>query len=160
MSLTSAQLVTLKNDIAADPVLSLIPKTPDGAFEVASAYNLTASPDFTVWRSNVSVAEVKKNVVWTEYINNTSVGERDAFVLMLSNGIIDGSDPNVRQGIADIFSGPQKQTTRSQLTEVAKRLANRVEKLFATGTGSTASPATMAFEGTLSFNDVLRAWSA
>jgi hypothetical protein len=35
-----------------------------------------------------------------------------------------------------------------------KRLASRVEQLFATGTGSDAVPATLGFEGPISVNDV------
>ena len=37
---------------------------------------------------------------------------------------------------------------------LAKRDATRAEKLFSTGTGSDATPATMTFEGSLSYSDV------
>ncbi len=35
-----------------------------------------------------------------------------------------------------------------------KRTATRGEKVFATGTGSDASPATLNYEGAISYNDV------
>jgi len=60
----------------------------------------------------------------------------------------------VRSGITDIFSGVGGATTRAQLLAVVKRNATRAEKLFATGTGSDASPATMAVEGRLAYQDI------
>ena len=151
--LTVTQQATLKADILADPVLSAQPNTADGAFAIAAAYNLLASPAFRVWRTDVPTAAVKLGVVWTEYIGR-SAGERDAFVFMLSNGTINAADANIRQGIQDIFSGPSGAGTRTNLIAIAKRDATRAEKLFATGTGTDASPATMTFEGSLSFQDV------
>lgn len=151
--LTTSQLVTLKADILADPVLNAQPQNADGAFAIAAAYNLVASPVYVVWRTDLPIKDVKKAVVWTEYIGR-SAGERGAFELMISNGILDASDANVRQGITDCFSGPSGAGTRANLTAVAKRSATRAEKLFATGTGSDAVPATMSFEGRLSYQDV------
>jgi hypothetical protein len=43
---------------------------------------------------------------------------------------------------------------RAQVHTHCKRAATRAEKLFSTGTGSTASPATMAFEGVVTYQDV------
>ena len=160
MTLTASQLTALRGDIAADPAFADIPKDPnnsDGAFFVAAQYNKQAVPDFTVWKTDVPTADCKKAMVWTEYIGR-SAGEREAWQFMLSNGTINPSDANVRQGILDIFSGATGATSRANLTAIAKRLATRVEKLFATGTGSVASPGTMAFEGQLSYQDVLSAW--
>jgi hypothetical protein len=154
--LTQAQLLILKNDIIADPVLNAYPNTGDGAYAIAMVYNLQAVPDFTVWKTNVPTEAVKQGTVWTEFIGR-SAGERDAYQFMLSNGWINAADPNIRQGINDIFSGPNGVGTRANLVAIAKRLATRVEKLFATGTGTNASPATMTFEGSLSFQDVLSA---
>jgi hypothetical protein len=151
--LTPEQYTALKADILADPVLAAKPMTDDGHFAVADAYNLLASPSFTVWRTDVPTRDCKKAVVWTEFISR-SAGERDAFQFMLSNGTLNAADVNVRQGIADIFSGPSGVASRTSLLAIAKRLSTRVEKLFATGTGSDAVPATMVFEGSLNFQDV------
>jgi hypothetical protein len=66
--------------------------------------------------------------------------------------------PNVRQAFTDIFSGTgNAATNRTHLQAVSKRAANRLEKLFATGTGSLASPATMTVEGSISYDEVMRA---
>lgn len=156
--LTTSQLVTLKNDIAADGVLNAIPNTSDGGAAIAVLYNLPASPVYRVWRTDIPVKDVKLGVVWTEYIGR-SAGEQNAFTFMLLNGTLNAADANIRQGIIDIFSGPSGSQTRTNLTNLAKRDATRLEKLFATGTGSEASPATMAVnvEGLLPVQDVLTA---
>ena len=157
--LTTAQLQALKADIASDPVLDALPKNSDGAFAIAQAYNLAADPIFVVWKTDVPTSDCKKAMVWTEYIDR-SVGERDAWVFMLSNGTINAADVNIRQGIQDIFSGPNGAGSRAALIAIGKRNASRIETLFAEGTGSDASPGTMTFEGSLSYQDVMQAWNS
>lgn len=151
--LTTAQGLTLKTDILADPAFASVPNNSDGNFLIASAYNAVIAPAFRVWRTNVPTTDCKTAMVWTEYIAR-SAGERDAWQFMLSNGFLNAADPNVRQGIQDIFSGPGGVTSRTNLANIAKRDATRAEKLFSTGTGTEALPATMSFEGFLSFQDV------
>lgn len=143
MALTQAQLTALKADILADATLNAFPNNSDGAFAIAQAYNLIFSPDYIVWRTQVPTADCKKAMVWTEFISR-SVGERDAWQFMLSNGFINAADVNVRQGITDIFSGAGGAASRAALTALAKTKATRAQKLFSTGTGSDPSPATMA----------------
>lgn len=166
--LTPAQLATLKADIEADPAFASVPNNDDGHFLIADAYNLTASPDFWVWRTKVT-----KN----EYVQSTSVdgttfnwtgagfitrsqGERDAWREMF-NGTetANPSLANVRQAFTDIFSGgtAPAPANRTHLTTVSRRKALRIEKLFATGTGSTASPGLMTYEGTITYQDVAAA---
>lgn len=157
-SLTAAQSQALKTSIAADPVLNALPNTADDAFTIAAAYNALASPTFWVWRTSVPTKDVKLGIVWTEYIGR-SQGERDALTFMLSNGFINAADTNIRQGIADVFSGPSGVGSRTNLIALAKRHATRAEKLFATGEGSEATPATMTAEGPLSHQEVLTARS-
>lgn len=151
--LTSAQKATLKAAIEANSTWNAFPNTDDGNFDLAVVLNQTVSPAFRVWRTNVPTADVKKGIVWTEYIGR-SAGERGAFELMISNGIINAADANVRQGINDCFSGPSGAGTRTNLTNIAKRDSSEVEKILATGTGSEASPATMGFEGPINGFDV------
>src|SRR5688572_12266391 len=133
MPLTSAQLAVLKADIAADPALNALPNNSDGAFAIAAIYNQPAAPVFRVWKTNVPTKDCKIAMVWTEFIGR-SVGERDAWQFMLSNGTINPADANVRQGIADIFSGLSGAATRANLLAISKRDATRIEKLLSTGT--------------------------
>ena len=168
MTLTTAQLTTIKADILLYPVLSAQQNNSDGAFAIAAAYNLIASPDFWVWKTNLSeqacVAETgPEGTVWSwpQYIARTEP-ERDGWKRLFAADSTNPSLPNVRQAVADIFGGAQAAPTaqRTHLLAIARRKATRAEKLFATGTGSTAIPATMIFEGSnLSFQDVIAALS-
>jgi hypothetical protein len=168
-NLTSAQLSTLKTNIQSDQAFDSFEAnpTPDGAFAVADAYNLAAAPDFWVWRTFVSDAEIYEVTTadgttwsWTIYIAR-SQAERDAWRQMVNmKGGLNASLANVRQGIADIFSGAGGLAQRTHLTTVGRRKATRAEKLFSTGTGSTASPALMSVEGNLNFQDIMNAMAS
>lgn len=165
LALTGPQLTTLKNDILADSTLNSQPNNDDGNFAIAAAYNLTASPDFWVWRTAVSKDEFLEstsvdgttfNFTGAGYITR-SQGERDAWnALFSSTGFANPSLSNVRQAVADIFSGgtAPAPANRTHLLTISRRKATRAEKLFATGTGSTGSPALMTFEGTLTPSEV------
>jgi hypothetical protein len=159
MPLSAAQLLTLKNDIAADPTLRTLPNTPDDAVTIADTYSALAVPDFWVWRTRVTETEYTSQTSgdgtvwsWPAYIAR-SQGERDGWARMFASGsgggAIDPSRANVRQGFADIFNGTQNNASaqRTHLLTVSRRKATRAEKLFATGTGSTAAPAALGYEG-------------
>jgi hypothetical protein len=156
--LTPAQLTTLKNDITANSDLNALPNTPDGNFEIARLYNLNPAVDFWVWRTKVSKDELVGstsvdgtvfNWTGTGYITRAQ-GERDAFnAIFDGGGFVNPSLVSVRQAFADIFSGntAPAPANRTHLNTVARRKATRFEKVFATGTGSTASPGSLVIEG-------------
>ena len=169
MALTPAQLLALKNDIASDPVLSALPNTADDAFAIAAVYNADASPDFYVWKTRLGKHEVTDLTApggttfdWAGpggYIAR-SVAEKDAWREMWNSTLsCNPSLPNVRAAFADIFSGTGSGATnnRAHILALGRRLARRIEALYATGTGTTAAPALMGYEGTISYNDVLQA---
>lgn len=164
--LSPAQLQVLKADILADPVLSARPNTADDAYAIAMAYNTTATPDFWVLRTSVREAEYTSMPSpdgtfwsWPAFIAR-SLQEQNAWTRMfMGTGAVNPSLPNVQQGFADIFSGTQNAAPaqRAHLLACSRRKATRAEKLFATGTGSTAAPATMGYEGSLTYIDVQNA---
>lgn len=173
MSLTAAQLPALRAAIAADPTLAAIPNTPDSNQTIADAFNAVSSPAFYVWRSSVSEAEFTGlpgvDVAnagaatvwsWTAFIAR-SVGEQNGWARMFASGTVNPSRANVRQGFADIFSGSANAAPaqRNHLTVLSKRAATRAEQLYATGTGSYAAPATLGFEGLITYVDVSSARS-
>lgn len=140
--LTTAQLAVLRADILADPAFLLIPNTPDGAFEIAAAYNLPASPAWIVWRTAVSTQQIMENgFIWTA-VDALTVAKARIWDYMSSLGSINPSKVNVRQGLADCF-GAGSAMANSILPHL-KTLATRAQKLFSTGTGSDATPATLA----------------
>lgn len=161
MQLTLAQKQALKADIiaASDPAcvaLEASPTNSDFAFAVKDLYNLAASPDHWVFRSVVSLVEIGNAIVATELAGLTSLNiDRLAVIAVYAPSGINPSMADRRAAFDDIFSGAGGTNTRAALAVLWRRKATRVEKLLATGTGSTGSPATMGAEGPLSFQDVL-----
>jgi hypothetical protein len=156
--LTPQQLTTLKAFIEADPVLSAVPDTADGAFDVAAALAQPAAPTFTVWKTSVSTDEIMRNGMDWARVDNLSVGKARIWDWLGRLGTFDASKPNVRAGIEATWVGTAADlAVRAQVYTHCKRAATRVEKLFATGTGTDVSPGTMTFEGSLTYQDVLNA---
>lgn len=167
MALTVAQKTTLKNAIAANTNVSgvagayvatpinQIPNNSDGNEAIAGWYSVTASPAFIVWRTLVALGEVGKTFNASELAGLTSLNTQrlQNLAAWLEMGV-NPSLADVRQFFDDIFSGAGGVNTRAALLTLWKRSALRVEQIFATGTGSTASPATMGYEGVLSAGDV------
>lgn len=164
MALTTQQLQTLKADITAksapgQPFEGLNPLNADHAVDVfAPYYNAIASPEFIVWRTNVSTYDIRNVIVWAEY-DTLSVSKQNAFQLLISNGIVNAASANVRQGIQSIFAAPGQSGNLAAMIAISKRTARRIEQMFATGTGTTQSPGTMVFEGMVSYQDILAAAS-
>jgi hypothetical protein len=73
------------------------------------------------------------------------------------SGAVNPSLANVRQAFADIFSGgtAPAPANRTHLLAIARRQATRAERLFATGTVSTATPGFFTFEGAVTTNDLI-----
>ena len=149
MNLTAAQLATLKTYVNANHS-----GLQDQA--VADVMNALAAPDVWVWRTSVTKGEFVNSVSvdgttfnWTGtgFITR-SQGERDAWVNMFDNDgrAVNPSLANVRQAFTDIFSGgtAPAPANRTHLATVGRRKATVAENLFATGTGTTASPKVLA----------------
>ena len=150
--LTTVQAQTLKAFVEADATLNAIPHSYDGAYALAEALKVDASPDFIVWRTSVSAEEIMSNgFIWTA-VDALTAGKARIWDWMTRYGTINPSKLNVRQGMADAFGAASAMATG--IMPHLKRNANILEKLFATGTGTTASPATMTIEGSLSYQEI------
>jgi hypothetical protein len=158
MALTPAQLVILKADILADSTLSSKPMNDDGHQAIADAYKALASPAFTVWKTSVPITQVGDKFNGAELAGLTTGNQgRLQTIAMYSAAGVNPSLADRRAFFDDVFSGAGGATTRANLLALWKRLALRGEKLFATGTGSDASPATLVVEGAISRQDVATA---
>jgi hypothetical protein len=163
MSLTPAQMATLKADIAANTstvqvgpdVLQIkdVPNTPDTNGAIADWYNTVASPNYWAWKASVSRADVyhatgPDGTVWDwATYKGQSAPEQNAWTQMFMGDEAPVSRLNFREGVNKIFSGSAAQTAqRTHILAVSRRLASRVEKLLsvavaAVGSGaSTISP--------------------
>jgi len=150
MALTSEQLQLLKADILADS--SFIGKFDD---EIAGIYNQVAVPDFHIWKSDVDPVDIMKNGMDWTMIDNLTVGKARIWEWMTKLGTFDASKPNIRAGIDAAWVGTAAMlAVRAQIYTHCNRVATRGEKVLATGTGTTASPATASFEGQLTYHDI------
>jgi hypothetical protein len=147
MSLTTAQLTTLKNFIVADPVMSLKPLNSDGAFDIAALLNKQAAPAFTMWKTNVSIASVGDAIDGGELGNLTTANTSRITAVQgffMQRGL-NPSKADIRKMWDDIFSTGG--VTKASLLVLWKRFATVYEKLFATGTGTDLAPATPGVDG-------------
>jgi hypothetical protein len=159
--LTTAQLQALKAAIDADPVLSAQPLNSDGAFFIAAELNKEAAPAFIVWRKSVETAEVGNtvNYIAVEAMTDGNRNRIKTFYSMNPESF-SPSRPDIRTYWANTFSGAlggQGAATRDALEALWRRNATRAEKALATGTGTTASPALLNWEGALTYFDVIGA---
>jgi len=110
---------------------------------------------FTVWRSTIEVDEYRTAIVWTEVSDVAmTVAKARIWEWMTSNMSLPlyvASAP-VRTGLADCWGATT--VTRANLLAMAKRYANKVEVLYATGTGTVAIPGNLVWEGPSTFDIV------
>lgn len=144
--LTNAQYLTLKAAALADGTASTyITNADDRA--LADWFNTDQSA-FYVWRSTLTPDRSRSAIVQgATQLDSLAAGKRDSLLWLVSESI-NPSDANVRQAIDDLC-GTQN-TLKGALQAALKRTATRAEKILATGTGTSGSPATLSYEGYLS----------
>ena len=156
--LTPQQAATLQTAVLADPVLSQLEPSADNAFAIADAFNMPTAPNFIVWKTNVSIDEIMRNGMDWARVDNLSVGKARIWDWLGRLGTINAAKPNVRAGIDAAWVGTAADlAVRAAIYVHCKRSATRIEKLLATGTGTDATPATMGYEGSITYQDVLTA---
>lgn len=200
MSLSPAQLQTLKSDLAANASTVLIngqpvaikdvPAGPQNADTVAAWYVGDASPAFWVWRSAIT----RQNVLYSisdlpsvfdfGAFKSQQLPEQGTWREMFMGDNVNPSLLNFRNGVFNVFSGSAPQNAqRAHIFAICRRVAARIEKLFAvapadaggitvsanngntlaSALGSTANPglvAPAAFRDVFSGSDVLAAWNS
>lgn len=147
MDLTNEQLLTLKNAILADQTLA--DEVAAGAINsIAEAFNAPASPEFVVWRTSVTREECSTvGFDWAQ-VDNLTVGQARIWDWLFASGFANPSEPGVRAGIAECWKGTaNKVAVATFVFGKCKRPATRFEHLYATGTGTTATPGLLVVEG-------------
>lgn len=156
MPLTTAQLTTIKADVLADPVLSTLTASSDSVNQIIAAMVAPKSPAFIVWKSKVPIGAIGKAFNSSELGGLTTANTNR--LMALAHYLLDGIDPSQASNRAffdDIFSGTNGTFTRPALAVLWKRQASRLEALLAVGTGTDASPATLGYEGGITYSEVL-----
>jgi hypothetical protein len=153
--LTTEQKATLKTAIIADNALNAM-YTDGNLSGLAAAINAVAQPAFIVWKTSVSVDEIMRNGMDWARVDNLTVGKARIWDWLGRLGSFDSSKPNVRVGIDSAWVGTAADlAVRASIYVHCKRAATFVEKLLATGTGSDANPATMSYEGEVSWSELV-----
>lgn len=187
MSLTTAQLQALKAAVAADPTLGQIAHTPDNAGLVADAFNQDAAGPFVVWRSGVPADSVFNAITWASMTPNDAVPTDTALnvqvwsarslacqgkqfnlqTLLTGKATVACGLARIRNAFQDALqnvpsgnNGNAKDAGWAAVMAAFQRNASRAEKLYASGTGTAASPADLGWEGTLAYTDVVNAWQS
>lgn len=165
--LTPNQQAVLKADILGDSAFTTLKNSPDGRFAIAAEYNKLPAQDWWVWRTYLGKADAVNS---TSVDGTTFTWAGNGFIsrtvqelmtwenLWNASGSVNPSLTNVRAAFVAIFTGGGNAAANiTHLATMARRRATRGEKLFSTGSGSTASPATMgagASDLTVTFADV------
>lgn len=150
MALTPAQNATLKTWLQANAAAM-------DDQQAAAALNADATPAFIVWRSNVTSDEIGNAWLGTDIDGMSSLNMQRLQLLLASSsaGTYNMSRADRRAGFENPFGANASNGSRVAMRAAWKRSASVAEKLFATGTGSDATPAVMAFEGSISAQDVI-----
>ena len=154
-ALTDAQTQTLANALRGDTDPAVVTaRTQRNDAELARLYNSDST--FVVWRTAIYPQEYREAIVWTA-VDGLTAGKARIWE-WITQGMtapVDATKTNIRQGIADAWGASS--ATGLALQAVAKRPASKAEKLYVTGTGTTATPGLLVWEGPLQVNDVSRA---
>ena len=163
--LTPAQQTALKADMTAKalPGGPFVEWLPGNNFNyIAQWYGQNASPSFTVWKKSINTSDVGRTVNYIAVAAMTTANlDRVNNFYNMNPVVFDPSRDDIRTFWNDTFSGAlggQGQATRDALMALWKRLANNVEKLFATGTASDAVPAQLVYEGTVTEDECRQAY--
>lgn len=187
MPLTASQKAALKAAINADPVMSALPNSNDGAYEIAALLNAEAVPAYSVWKTNASTQDVFDAIDWSKY---TPVDAPDGTAtytnrllavqtkqmnlqnMLVGRETFNASKANIRAGIRDAVIQLPAGTGGAMVTAAGAngnnalntmtRNARLVEKILSTGLATTGgvTAGIMGYEGAISPDDVVAARSA
>ena len=147
--MTPEQQATLKAYILADPAWAALPLNSDTSYFIADELRKEASPAFVVWKTSVSADEIMRNGMDWARVDNLTAGKARIWDWTGRLGSFDCSKPNVRAGIDATWVGTAADlAVRATVYTHCKRTSTRFERLFSSGTGSDAAPATMGTDAT------------
>lgn len=169
--LTSAQNVTLKAAINADPVLSLIPNTNEGADAVALELNKNPLVDFLVWMTNAPTQSILDAIDGSKYTPSDAIPTTTAELsnvyqsrilacqtkqislqtLVIGRETVNAAKANIRSWLRDaVIQCPAGASgamiapggaSGATALTACLRKANRVEQILAAGSATTGTTA-------------------
>lgn len=154
--MTPAQLTTLKAAILAETAPAFVAlRNGNETGQMADWFNVAST--FVAWRTNVTRDEMTaEGFDWTQ-VDNLTTGQARIWDLLFDNQqrAMNAGDAGKRAGLAECWKGTAaKLAVGAFALSKCKRAINRGEKVFATGTGTDASPGVLTFEGQISNGDI------
>lgn len=175
MIFTPDQVNAIKVAISSDPTMSTAPAGSDGSDAIARLFNVV-DPAFFVYRPTVSAAAVKNAIDWNNltvadppdstvfYTNRVLVcqsRQMNLDIQLVGQEIVECGYANIRRAFQDALVNVPAgagntilQAGWSAVKVVFTRNATRIEKLLATGTGTAASPANLAYIGPIDYQTI------
>lgn len=155
MSLTIEQMTALAAAIRSDQNQTVIDALAiRNDVLLAELYNATASPAFIVWRSSLTPQQARAAISGGDglsQLDNLTAGKRDSLLWVFADTTYPAN--SAQRSAIEGLCGTQN-ILKAAILAAQKRAVTKAERLFATGTGSDASPGTLGWEGLLSTNDV------
>lgn len=165
--LNQTQLNTLKAAIQAETDTDFVEYRANGqTTKILEFYNAEANPAFQVWKVTTSTSDIYDAINWANFTptdapdgtatwtNRSLACQGKQFnlqTLLSGRELINTGKSNIRAGLQDALQnipsgvgGANAAGGWTNVKSVIQRPATRFEKLFATGAGTTASPATLA----------------
>ena len=185
MSLTTAQQTIIRNAVNADGTLNQKPHNTDGAYDIAAALNLTDASNTSVWWTATPADNLFNAITWASYTPNDAPDGTATWTnrclaaqtkqinlqIMLVRQTINMANTTTRAGLRDAvilvptgaggaMVAPGGASGVTTLTAcIRPTYATRAEKLLTLGpsTTGTVTADVLAFEGNLSYPDVMQA---
>jgi len=157
MQLTQPQLVTLKNNINAETDPAFVAFRNAGSTQsMADWYNLAST--FIIFKptENTSAIGDTVNFIAVAALTTANLDRLNTFYA-LNPSQFEPSHSDQRTYLADTFSGAlggEGQATRDALDALYRRAALRGERIYCTGTGTTAVPGTPGPEGQMTNQNI------
>jgi hypothetical protein len=179
MALTTAQLQTLKSAILAETDTTFVGYRTAGSTGLMADW-LNGDSAFYVWRTATPASTVSNAVTWANFTpldspDGSATWQTRALACQgkqfnLQNMLL-AAQGAIASGLANVRAGWQDATTNipsgaagallsggwATIRDSFKRAATRGEKIFATGTGTFATPGDLVWEGRVAEYDVVQA---
>lgn len=151
MALTTAQQTALQAAITADVALTTL-NIANGFQQIADAMNLASTPAVSVWIPNISTSAMLSAIVAADM--PTTAGLIGYLQMMLTVGIVDATQANVRTSFSTLFAA---KPTLTNLSAIAQRTGTRFEALASFITAAGAASVSSVYGVKVSAFDVQQA---
>lgn len=180
--MTPAQAAIFAADLAQDGSLSQLPHNSDSADTIAMAYNQLAIPAYYVWSNTTRADAVMDAITWasltpTDTADGTTLWTNRALmcqakqlnlqIMLQGRDTVSSGKANIRAGLTDALQNVPSGVAGAlvdagwlgagKVKTTLTRQATRLEKLFATGSGTTGTPSALGYDGQASYQEITAA---